>query len=229
MNAHLTSTTSTKTYCTRAAEQVERPLDDGAEVFASLRRRLFGTAYRIVGSWTEAEDVVQDVWLRWQGYERTTVRNATAFLVTTTTRLAINATHSARARRESYLGEWVHDSVHPGVDPASGAVQNEELELGLLLLMERLSRSECAAYVLRRAFGYPYSKIADLLQLTEANARQLVSRSGKHLAGERRQSAHPVQRRRLLDAFLAAAHTGQFGALEELFGPQTSSVGLTAS
>jgi RNA polymerase sigma-70 factor (ECF subfamily) len=228
MNVQLAPMTSRKAYCIRAVEQAKPSLDDGAEVFGSLRRRLLGIAVQITGSWTEAEDVVQDAWVRWQRYERTRVRNSTAFLVTTTTRLAINATQSARARRESYLGEWGQDSADPGVDPASGAVQNEALELGILLLMERLSPSECAAYVLRRAFGYPYSKIADLLQLTEANARQLVSRSGKHLAGGPRQSAQPVQRRRLLNAFLAAARTGQFGALEELFGSLTSSVGPTA-
>jgi RNA polymerase sigma factor (sigma-70 family) len=201
----------------RSTEQVDEPLDDAAAVFASLRRRLFGIAYRIVGSWTEAEDVVQDAWLRWQSYERTTVLNATAFLVTTTTRLAINASQSARARHESYIGAWAHEPADPGVEPALGAVQNDELELGILLLMERLSPSERAAYVLRQAFGYPYSKIADVLQLTEPTTRQLVSRAGKHLAGGRQQSVQPAQQRRLLYAFLAAARAGEFGALEELF------------
>ena len=97
--------------------------DDGAADFAAVRRRLFGIAYRMVGSWTEAEDIVQDVWIRWQGYDRTTVLNPTAFLVTTTARLAINATQSARVRYESYVGEWVHEPADSSVDPPSRIVQ----------------------------------------------------------------------------------------------------------
>jgi RNA polymerase sigma-70 factor (ECF subfamily) len=192
-------------------------LDDGAEAFAVVRRRLFGIAYRMLGDWTEVEDIVQDVWLRWQAYDRTAVVNATAFLVTTATRLAINATQSARARHESYVGDWVHEPADPSDDPASRAVLSEQLELGILLLVERLSPTERAAYVLREAFDYPYAKIAAVLHLTEVNARQLVSRAGKNLDRSRRESARWAEQRRLMDAFLAAAHAGEFDALEDLF------------
>ena len=201
----------------RPAGSTVETLDDGAAVFAELRRRLFGIAYRVVGNWTEAEDVVQDVWMRWQAYDRTTVLNATAFLVTTTTRLSINASQSARARYERYVGEWVHESADSEVDPASRAVQSEELELGIQFLLERLSPTEQAAYVLREAFDYPYAKIAGILQVTKVNARQLVSRAGKNLAAGRPESASTAQQRRLLTAFLAAARAGEFVALEELF------------
>ena len=191
--------------------------DDGAAVFAAVRRRLFGIAYRMVGSWTEAEDIVQDVWIRWQGYDPTTVLNPTAFLVTTTARLAINATQSARVRYESYVGEWVHEPADSSVDPTSRTVQSEELGLGIQVLLERLSPAERAAYVLREAFDYPYARIAGLLHVSEVNARQLVSRASKNVALGRRESAGSAPHRRLETAFLAAARTGEFDALEELF------------
>jgi RNA polymerase sigma-70 factor, ECF subfamily len=195
--------------------------DDGAADFAAVRRRLFGIAYRMLGSWAEAEDIVQDVWVRWQAYDRTTVLNPTAFLVTTTTRLAINAIQSARMRRESYVGEWVHEAADASVDPASRTVQSEELGHGIQLLVERLSPAERAAYVLREAFDYPYAKIAGLLHVSEVNARQLVSRAGKNLAAGQRESAARAPRRQLETAFLAAARTGEFDTLEELFARES--------
>jgi len=198
------------------ADSAETP-DDGAEVFAKLRRRLFGIAYRVLGDWIEAEDIVQDVWLRWQNYDRTTVANPTAFLVTTTTRLAITSTQSARARRESYVGDWAREPVDATSDPVTGAVQTEELELGVLLLLERLSPNERAAFVLREAFDFPYAKIAAVLQVTEINARQLVSRACKNVRSPRQQPVRVAERRRLLSVFVAAARGGDVAALEELF------------
>lgn len=191
--------------------------DDGAAAFATVRRRLFCIAYRVLGNWTEAEDIVQDVWLRWQAYDRSTVLNPTAFLVTTTKRVAINAGGSARARRESYVGEWAHEPADSGADPASHAERAEDLELGIMLLLERLSPHERAAYVLREAFDYPYSKIARILRVTEVNARQLVSRAGRKVSTRPRESVGCAQQRRLLAAFLAAARAGEFAALETLF------------
>ena len=191
--------------------------DDGAEAFAAVKRRLFSIAYRMLGDWTEAEDIVQEVWLRWQAYDRTAVVNPTAFLVTTTTRLAINSAQSARARHESYVGDWTPEPANAIVDPATGAVQTEDLELGIRLLLERLSPTERAAFVLREAFEYPYSKVATVLHVSEVNARQLVSRASKKLHSTRRQSARAGEQRRLLAAFLAAARAGEFALLEQLF------------
>jgi RNA polymerase sigma-70 factor (ECF subfamily) len=185
--------------------------------FLDLRPRLLSIAHRILGSWTEAEDVVQDAWIRWQTYDRRTVLNPTAFLVTTTSRLAINAAQSARARRESSVGQWLSEPVDPSDDLALGAERREAVELGILLLLQRLSPTERATYVLRQAFDYPYSRIAETLRISEANARQHVSRAGKHLADEHRQTASRAEQRRLLHAFAAAARQGDVAQLEDLF------------
>jgi RNA polymerase sigma-70 factor, ECF subfamily len=191
-------------------------LADDVAAFGAVRSRLMGIAYRILGSWSEAEDVVQDAWLRWQLYDRAIVVNPTAFLVTTTTRLAINAAQSARVRRESSVGRWLPEPVAPGDDPALGAEHGDVLELGILLLLERLAPTERAAYVLHEAFGYPYLQIAHILQTTEVNARQLVSRARKHLATRRCRPASRIQHQRLLHAFVAAARHGDVDDLEKL-------------
>jgi RNA polymerase sigma factor (sigma-70 family) len=160
-------------------------LDDALEEFTLVRPRLLGIAYRMLGSGTEAEDIVQEAWLRWQLCDRSRVLNPTAFLVTTTTRLAINAAQCARARRESYVGRWLPEPVDIRADPCLEAERGEALYRGSLLLLHRLSPTERAAYVLRQAFEYPYSRIAETLQLTEVNVRQLVSRAGKRLTAAR--------------------------------------------
>jgi RNA polymerase sigma-70 factor (ECF subfamily) len=198
-------------------------LEVAAEVFTSLRPRLFGIAYRMLSSATEAEDVVQEVWLRWQVYDRVSVVNPDAFLATTTTRLAINALQSARVRRETYIGPWLPEPVDTSADPYLGAERGEALEFATLLLMEKLTPHERAAYVLREAFDYPYSQIADILQSSQAAARQLVSRARKHLAGERRTPATPAAQRQLLATLVAAARTGDLAELERLFADGVTS------
>jgi DNA-directed RNA polymerase specialized sigma24 family protein len=113
----------------------------------------------MLSSASEAEDLVQDVWLRWQTTDRSVVENPAAFLATTTTRLAINALQSARVRRETYIGPWLPEPVDTSADPYLGAERGEALEFAALLLMEKLAPSERAAYVLREAFDYPYGQI----------------------------------------------------------------------
>lgn len=194
----------------------ESSLDDAAEVFGAVRPRLFGIAYRMLGSWTEAEDVVQDAWLRWQHTDRTVVQNPGAFLATTTTRLALNVAQSARARRETYIGPWLPEPVDTSADPTVGAERDQAVELAVLLLLEKLTPTERAAYILRESFGYAYPEIADILQTSEANARQLVSRARRHLAADHREQVDPATHRRLLDAFLRAAQKGDLAALEQL-------------
>jgi RNA polymerase sigma-70 factor (ECF subfamily) len=191
-------------------------LDDVAVEFDRLRPRLFGIAYRMLGSRAEAEDVVQDAWLRWQTCDRDVVLNPTAFLVTTTTRLAINATQSARVRRETYIGPWLPEPVDTTSDPAMGAERASVLEIGILMLLESLTPVERAAYVLREAFDYPSSQIAEILQVSEVNARQLVSRARKHIAAGRREPVGEAEQRRLLEAFIAAAQAGELEDLEKL-------------
>ncbi|GAA3952528.1 RNA polymerase sigma-70 factor [Actinomadura viridis] len=195
----------------------ETGLDQAAAEFARVRPRLFGIAYRVLGSSADAEDIVQEVWVRWQGYDRGKVQDPPAFLATTATRLSINVARSARSRRETYIGPWLPEPVDTSADPALGAERGEALELAVLLLLERLPPTERAAYVLREAFDYPYSQIADIVQVEEANARQLVSRARKHIAAERHASVGAAQQGRLLKAFLAAAQSGDLATLEELF------------
>ena len=191
--------------------------DDGLSAFISVRPRLFGIAYRIVRSAAEAEDVVQDVWIRWQTADRSVVRDAPAFLATTTTRLAINVIQSARSRREMYVGPWLPEPVDTSADPALEAERGEGLEAGILLLMERLSTTERAAYILREAFDSSYRDIANVLRLEEANARQVVTRARQHVAHDRRMPASATEQRHLLDAFVVAAQNGDVAGLEGLF------------
>ncbi|ORM27790.1 RNA polymerase sigma factor SigJ [Williamsia sp. 1135] len=182
--------------------------------FERLRPRLFGIAYRMTGAAGEAEDLVQDAWLRWQGTDHDVVRNAEAFLVTTVTRLSINAVTSARATRETYIGPWLPEPVSTVDDPALGAVRAEALEMAVVLLLERLDPRERAAYILREAFDYPYREIARLLETNEANARQLARRAREHVGRERHTSVDPDERARVMTAFVAAAQAGDLAALE---------------
>ncbi|MFJ4584573.1 sigma-70 family RNA polymerase sigma factor [Streptomyces echinatus] len=191
-------------------------LSAAAEAFERLRPRLFGIAYRVLGSVSEAEDVVQDVWERWQGADRGAVRDSGAFLAKITTRLAINVAQSARVRREAYVGPWLPEPVDTSVDPQVGAERGEALELAVLLVLQRLNPVERAAYVLREAFEYAYDEIAGMLQLSQANTRQLVSRARKRLSAGRREPVDAAQHRRLLDAFVAAARHGDVAALENV-------------
>ena len=175
---------------------------------------LFGIAYRILGNAADAEDVLQETWVRWQLCDRDAVREPAAFLATTTTRLAINVLSSAHSRRETYVGPWLPSPVDTSNDPTLGAERAEALELATLLLMERLTPAERAAYVLREAFVYPYSRIAEVVETTEGAARQLVSRARKHLAGDSRRAASRDAQRSFFRAFLEAARTGDTAALE---------------
>jgi RNA polymerase sigma-70 factor (TIGR02957 family) len=193
-----------------------KELEEAVATFGRVRPRLFGIAYRMLGSVAEAEDVVQDTWLRWQGADRGAVRNPDAFLATTATRLAINALQSARVRRETYVGPWLPEPVDTSADPQLGAERAAALEFAVLVLLEKLSPTERAAYVLREAFDYPYPRIAEIIDSSEASARQLVSRARKHIADHRRRPVPSGKRQELLDSFLSAARTGDLAALEGL-------------
>ena len=179
-------------------------LETASTIFAEVRPRLFGIAYRMLGSVSEAEDIVQETWVRWQTCDRSLVRHAPAFLATTATRLAINVGQSARVRRETYVGPWLPEPVDTSADPELGALHGEALEFAVLLILEKLSPTERAAYVLRQAFDYPYEQIAEVIQQTEGNARQLVSRARKRLAEEKRAEVSVSEQRQLLEALFAA-------------------------
>ena len=190
--------------------------DDGLAAFVGVRPRLFGIAYRMLGSAAEAEDLVQDVWMRWQSTDRKAVRDAPAFLATITTRLAINVLQSARSQHEEYFGIWLPEPVDTSTDSGLVAQRGEALEVAVLLLLERLAPTERAAYILREAFDYPHHEIGEILRASEANARQLVTRARKHIAEGRRRRVDAVEQRRLLDTFVAAAQNGELAPLETL-------------
>lgn len=198
------------------ADDEPTSLEQATKDFTAARSQLFGVAYRVLGSVAEAEDIVQDAWLRWQNTDRSEVLEPAAFLTTVTSRLAINKAQSAQVRRETYIGPWLPEPVDTSRDPQLGAERAEALEMAVLMLLEKLNPVERTAYVLREAFDYPYDRIADILETSEANTRQLVSRARKHLAAERREPASPAAHRRLLTVFLEAARTGNLPVLEDV-------------
>jgi len=201
------------------------PDDHSLPAFLSVRPRLVSIARRMLGSAAEAEDVVQDVWVRWQTADRSLVRDAAAFLVTTTIRVAINIKQSARSRRETDAGPWLPEPVDPSAGPRLRVERGQALAYGVLVLLEKLRPTERAAFILREAFDYPYRDIATVLRLEEANARQVVTRARQHLANGQRMPASSTEQRRLLDAFIAAAQYGDVACLEGLLSQRSSPSG----
>src|SRR3954452_9140065 len=188
------------------------------EELDALRQHGFGVAYRMLGSVSESEDVAQEALLRLTRQEGP-IDQPAAWITTVTTRLSINVLRSARARRESYVGPWLPDPLleDPAPGPASRAELADSLSLALLVLSERLNPVERAAYLLREVFGYDYAQIADIIERTEVNSRQLVTRARKHLEANRpRFDADEAARDAWLERFLAAAEEGDLEALEEL-------------
>jgi RNA polymerase sigma-70 factor, ECF subfamily len=188
------------------------------EELAALRRHGFGVAYRMLGSVSESEDVAQEALLRLTRQEGP-IDEPAAWITTVTTRLSINVLRSARARRESYVGPWLPEPLleDPAPGPALRAELADSLSLAMLVLLERLNPVERAAYLLRDLFGYDYAQIAEIIDRTEVNSRQLVTRARRHLEANRpRFDADESARDALLDRFLAAAEEGDLEALEQL-------------
>ncbi|UGQ09941.1 RNA polymerase sigma factor SigJ [Yinghuangia sp. ASG 101] len=191
------------------------------EAFERHRPVLLGLAYRMLGSWWDAEDVVQEAWLRWRrAVADTPVEEPRGWLVTATTRLALDQLRSARRRRESYVGPWLPEPVPSGrlaLDPAESAAQRATVSLAALRLMERLSPPERAVYLLREAFELPYQDIAEAVGVTAAHARQLHRRAAAHLDGDRaRFAVDSAEHLALVERFVAAAVTGDRSGLESL-------------
>jgi RNA polymerase sigma-70 factor (ECF subfamily) len=188
------------------------------DAFVACRPRLLGIAYGLLGELTEAEDVVQDTWLRWDGADGDAVRHPEAFLVTVTTRLALDRLRSARARREVYVGPWLPEPLVTDVEtPETKAIEAERLSLALLGALERLNPLERAVLVLRDVFDLEYAEIADILERTPANVRQIAKRARDH-AGDstRRQPVDEEERQRLANAFLVASVSGDVEQIREL-------------
>jgi RNA polymerase sigma-70 factor (ECF subfamily) len=205
--------------------------DTATEVFEEHRPVLMGVAYRMLGRVTDAEDVVQDAWLRWSGADRSDVREPRGYLVRVTTRLAIDRLRHVQSRKEAYVGPWlpepyVTDFGDTVPDTAERAVLAESVSLAVLVVMESLSPLERAVFVLREAFGYPYAEIAAVLDRTEAAVRQLAGRARKHVDERRpRYEVDPAERRDLTQRFLAAAAEGDLEGLMALLAPDVRLVG----
>jgi RNA polymerase sigma-70 factor (ECF subfamily) len=188
------------------------------DAFAACRPRLLGIAYGLLGELTEAEDVVQDAWLRWDRADRDAVRNPEPFLVTVTTRLALDRLRSARARREVYVGPWLPEPlVIDPETPETAAIEAERLSLALLGALERLNPVERAVLVLRDVFDLEYAEIADVLEKTPANVRQIAKRARDH-AGDpsRRRTVDEEERERLTTVFLTAVASGDIDRVRDL-------------
>ncbi|MDK1344790.1 RNA polymerase sigma-70 factor [Streptomyces sp. 378] len=205
--------------------------ETATDVFEAHRPVLLGVAYRMLGRVADAEDVVQEAWLRWSGAARDDVREPRGYLVRITTRLAIDRLRQIKARDETYVGPWlpepyVTDFGDTVPDTAERAVLADSVSLAVLVVLESLSPLERAVFVLREAFGFPYADIAAMLDRGEPAVRQLAGRARKHV-GERRPryEVDPAQRRDLTERFLAAAADGDLEGLMALLAPEVRLVG----
>ncbi|MFF5498668.1 RNA polymerase sigma-70 factor [Streptomyces aquilus] len=205
--------------------------DTVTDVFEEHRPVLLGVAYRMLGRVADAEDVVQEAWLRWSGADRDDVREPRGYLVRITTRLAIDRLRQIKARHEAYVGPWlpepyVTDFGDVVPDTAERAVLADSVSLAVLVVLESLSPLERAVFVLREAFGYPYADIATMLEREEPAVRQLAGRARKHVEERRpRYEVDPVQRRDLTERFLAAAAEGDLEGLMSMLAPDVRLVG----
>ncbi len=204
----------------------ERP-PDAARVFDEHRGLLVSVAYRVLGSVTDAEDAVQEAWLRWSSVDNSSVDNSRAFLVRVTTRLAIDRLRRVKARRESYVGPWLPEPILTDQeDPSEDAATAESVSMAMLVVLETLSPLERAVFVLREAFGMPHAEIADVLGRNEEAVRQLARRAREHVRERRiRFDADQDEQRRVTERFLEATAGGD---LETLVGVLSPGVTLIA-
>ncbi|MFI6918927.1 RNA polymerase sigma-70 factor [Nonomuraea spiralis] len=202
---------------------------DDVDRFVAARPRLEAIAYRMLGSAAEAEDAVQETFLRWQAADVDRIEVPEAWLTKVLTNLCLTQLTSARARRETYVGQWLPEPLlagDPMLGPADTAEQRESVSYAVLTLMERLSPNERAVYVLREAFGYAHREIAEILDLTEAASQQILHRAKKHVAdGKTRAEVDEAAARRIVEEFLAAATSGQTEPLVRLLTQDAIGIG----
>jgi RNA polymerase sigma-70 factor, ECF subfamily len=201
-------------------------MSNPAESFEPYRRRLLGLAYRMLGSMADAEDAVQETYLRWHATDRGRVLDPKAFLMTTTTRICLDMLTSARARREEYVGPWLPEPVvdTAALAPDSRTELAEDLSIALLLTLDRLSPLERAAFLLHDVFDFSFGEVATALNRGEAACRQLAARARAHVRGARPRGASPPTRSseidakhaQLLSAFAAATQAGDLNRLTQM-------------
>ncbi|MEV5151824.1 RNA polymerase sigma-70 factor [Streptomyces werraensis] len=197
--------------------------------FLAAKPRLEAIAYRLLGSASEAEDAVQETYLRWQGADTGRIEVPEAWLTKVLTNICLNQLTSARARRETYVGQWLPEPLvagDPMLGPADTAEQRELVSFAMLVLLERLSPDERAVYVLREAFGYAHKEIAEILDVSEAASQQILHRARKHVArGGARREIDEAEARRVVEEFLAAATSGRTEPLVALLTRDAVAVG----
>ncbi|WBB63906.1 RNA polymerase sigma-70 factor [Streptomyces sp. WMMC500] len=191
--------------------------------FSDHHRLLFGTAYRLLGSVADTEDVLQDAWLAWHRTDRTAVRNPRAYLVRTVTNLSLNRLTSARATRERYVGPWLPEPLLTSPDVADEAELAESVSTAMLVVLETLSPVERAVFVLREAFGFSHAEIAGFLDRPEPTVRQIARRARAHVDSRRpRFDADADRRTEVTTRFMAAAAGGDLNAVMELLAPDVT-------
>jgi RNA polymerase sigma-70 factor (ECF subfamily) len=194
--------------------------DSGAEAFEDYRSLLFSVAYRMMGTVADAEDIVQDAWLRWSAGDRSAVDDPKAYLVRIVTNTAIDRLRSARVRRESYVGPWLPEPVLTSPDVAEDVELAESVSLAMLVVLETLSPLERAVFVLREVFGFSHAEVAGTLDRSEASVRQVAHRARQHIAERRpRFSTDRAEQRRVTEEFMSAMAGGDIDRLLAVLAP----------
>jgi RNA polymerase sigma-70 factor (ECF subfamily) len=184
------------------------------------RRLLFTVAYEMLGSAADAEDVVQETWLRWSDVDRSQVRDARAYLVRIVTRQTLNLMRSVSRRREDYIGEWLPEPLRTSSDAAADVELTESISIAMLTVLETLGATERAVFVLREVFEIPYDEIAEAVGKSPVSVRQIARRAREHVAARKpRETVSPFERQAVVERFLAALRTGQLQELMDVMSP----------
>jgi RNA polymerase sigma factor (sigma-70 family) len=189
-------------------------------IFNEHRSHLVAVAYRVLGQWSDAEDVVQDAWLRWSAVDLERVENAEGYLVRVVTRLAIDRLRSTAVRRETYVGPWLPEPILTTTDVADDVSRSESVSLAMMLVLESLSPLERAVFVLNEAFGYSHSEIAAIVDRSPESVRQTASRAREHVSRKRRRyDTDRATRRKVTESFMSASTGGDLASLMEVLAP----------
>ncbi|HME64565.1 MAG TPA: RNA polymerase sigma-70 factor [Streptosporangiaceae bacterium] len=201
-------------------------MDSATEAFAAHRNLLFTVAYEMLGSAADAEDVLQETWLRWAGVDLDTVRDQRAYLVRITTRQALSRLRTLRRRKESYIGPWLPEPLLTAPDVAEDVELADSVSMAMLLVLETLTPTERAVFVLREVFDLEYDEIAEAVDKSPAAVRQIAHRARAHVAARRpRGVVSPAETRAALEAFQRATETGDLQSLLDILAPDVVFLG----
>jgi RNA polymerase sigma-70 factor, ECF subfamily len=197
--------------------------DDDQQVFNDHRNLLFSVAYRILGAAADAEDVVQDAWIKWSAADRTQVADPKAYLARIASNLAVGRLRSTRHQRETYVGPWLPEPILTSGDAADAAMDAESVSMAMLVVLETLSPLERAVFVLREVFDFSHAEIATAVERSEASVRQAAHRAREHVQARRpRFTADRSRQRDVTEQFVAAATGGDINTLMELLSPDVT-------